>query len=69
MNLPNNNSNTNNKYSRELIEIRRLRVLELISKATSQSKIAEQLGVSQATVSLDLHDGFLGFTVCKRKCT
>jgi predicted transcriptional regulator len=54
MNLPNNNSNTNNKYSRELIEIRRLRVLELISKATSQSKIAEQLGVSQATVSLDL---------------
>jgi predicted transcriptional regulator len=47
-------NSSNNKYSKELIEMRRLKVLELISKATSQCKIAEQLGVSQATVSLDL---------------
>jgi hypothetical protein len=47
-------NNSNNKYSKDLIEMRRLKVLELISQAMSQCKIAEQLGVSQATVSLDL---------------
>lgn len=41
------------KFSRELIRLRRAKVLELTAQATPQNKIAEQLGVSTATVSLD----------------
>lgn len=36
------------------MELRRAKCLELVAQAVAQNKIAEQLGVSPATVSLDL---------------
>jgi hypothetical protein len=45
---------SDHKYSKELIELRRIKLLELMAQAVPQYKIAEQLGVSPTTVSLDL---------------
>jgi predicted transcriptional regulator len=45
---------TDLKFTKELVELRRAKCLELVAQAVPQNKIAEQLGVSPATVSLDL---------------
>ena len=50
----NNNDNGSYKYSKELIQLRRDKVLELTAQSVSQVYIARQLGVSQAVISLDL---------------
>lgn len=42
------------KFSRELIQLRRDKVLELIAQAIPQNEIAQKLGVSPATISLDM---------------
>src|SRR5215213_4666020 len=42
------------KYSKELVELRRNEVLRLVAQAIPQNEIAQKLGVSSATVSLDL---------------
>jgi predicted transcriptional regulator len=42
------------KFSKELIQLRRSRVLELVAQAVPQTLIAEQLGVSPSTISLDM---------------
>jgi DNA-binding transcriptional regulator LsrR (DeoR family) len=42
------------KFSRELIQLRRAKVLELVAQAIPQNEIAKKLGVSVATISLDL---------------
>ena len=42
------------RYSKELVQLRRSKVLELVSQSLPQSAIAEQLGVSTSTVSLDM---------------
>ena len=47
-------SDTNhNKYTQELIELRRSKVLELMAQSVPQHEIAKQLGVSHSTISLD----------------
>ena len=45
---------TDLKFSKELVELRRSKVLELIAQAIPQSQIAQKLGVSPATISLDM---------------
>jgi glycine betaine/choline ABC-type transport system substrate-binding protein len=45
---------TDFKFSKELIQLRRDKVLELIAQAIPQNEIAQKLGVSPATISLDL---------------
>jgi predicted transcriptional regulator len=45
---------TDFKFSKELVELRRAKVLELVAQATPQNQIAQKLGVSPATISLDL---------------
>src|SRR5215207_9258093 len=42
------------KYEKSNIELRRAKVLELIAQAIPQNEITQKLGVSSATVSLDL---------------
>ena len=46
--------NTELRYSKELVQLRRSKVLELMAQSIPQSAIAEQLGVSTSTVSLDV---------------
>jgi hypothetical protein len=46
--------NLNLKYNKELISIRRAKVLELTAQGLVQSEIAKRLSVSQAVVSLDM---------------
>ena len=45
---------TDLKYSKELVELRRNEVLRLVAQAVPQNEIAQKLGVSSATISLDL---------------
>jgi hypothetical protein len=45
---------TDFKFSRELIQLRRNEVLNLVAQAVPQNQIAQKLGVSPATISLDL---------------
>jgi predicted transcriptional regulator len=45
---------TDFKFSRELVELRRAKVLELVAQAVPQNQIAIKLGVSPATISLDM---------------
>ena len=45
---------TDFKFSKELVEFRRAKVLELAAQAVPQSQIAQKLGVSPATISLDM---------------
>jgi hypothetical protein len=45
---------TDLKYSKELVELRRNEVLRLVAQAIPQNEIAQKLGVSSATISLDL---------------
>jgi predicted transcriptional regulator len=45
---------TDFKFSKELVELRRARVLELVAQAVPQNQIALKLGVSPATISLDM---------------
>jgi hypothetical protein len=45
---------TDFKFSKELVELRRAKVLELVAQAVPQNQIAKKLGVSPATISLDL---------------
>jgi predicted transcriptional regulator len=42
------------KFSNELIQLRRAKVLELVAQAIPQNGIAKHLGVSPATISLDM---------------
>jgi hypothetical protein len=42
------------KFSRELVELRRAKVLELVAQAVPQNQIAQMLSVSPATISLDM---------------
>jgi hypothetical protein len=42
------------KYSKELIQLRRSKLLEYMAQAIPQHEAAQRLGVSPATVSLDL---------------
>jgi predicted transcriptional regulator len=42
------------KFSKELVELRRAKVLELVAQAVPQNQIALKLGVSPATISLDM---------------
>jgi predicted transcriptional regulator len=46
--------NSDFKFSKELIQLRRAKVLELAAQAIPQNEIAQKLGVSPATVSLDM---------------
>jgi predicted transcriptional regulator len=45
---------TDFKFSKELVELRRAKVLELVAQAVPQNQIAQKLGVSPATISLDM---------------
>jgi predicted transcriptional regulator len=45
---------TDFKFSKELVELRRAKVLELVAQAVPQNQIALKLGVSPATISLDM---------------
>lgn len=45
---------TDFKFSKELIQLRRAKVLELVAQAIPQNEIAQKLGVSPATISLDM---------------
>jgi predicted transcriptional regulator len=45
---------TDFKFSKELVELRRAKVLELVTQAVPQNQIAVKLGVSPATISLDM---------------
>jgi transcriptional antiterminator len=45
---------TDFKFSKELVELRRAKVLELVAQAVPQNQVAQKLGVSPATISLDL---------------
>lgn len=49
-----NNNNLILKNAKNLIRLRRDRILELSSRGYTQQRIADQTGVSQAVVSLDL---------------
>jgi predicted transcriptional regulator len=51
VNIGNNSELTYNKH---LIQLRRSKVLELWSKGWSQERIANELGVSQSLISLDI---------------
>jgi hypothetical protein len=42
------------KFSKELVELRRAKVLELVAQAVPQNQITHKLGVSSATISLDM---------------
>lgn len=46
--------NSNLKYDRANIELRRSKILDLLSQGIPQNIIAQQLNVSTATVSLDI---------------
>lgn len=50
----NSEINSNFKYDRANIELRRNRVLDLLAQGTPQNIVAQQLNVSTATVSLDI---------------
>jgi predicted transcriptional regulator len=45
---------TDFKFSKELVELRRAKILELVAQAVPQNQIALKLGVSPATISLDM---------------
>jgi predicted transcriptional regulator len=45
---------TDFKFTKELIQLRRAKVLELTAQAITQNEIAIKLGVSSATISLDM---------------
>jgi predicted transcriptional regulator len=45
---------TDFKFSKDLVELRRAKILELVAQAVPQNQIAAKLGVSPATISLDM---------------
>jgi DNA-binding NarL/FixJ family response regulator len=47
--------NTDLKYEKANIELRRGKVLELLTKGHSQTEIANSLNVSNALISLDIN--------------
>jgi hypothetical protein len=46
-------TNHNGKWNRDLIALRRSKILDLMAQSVPQHEIAKQLGVSHATISLD----------------
>lgn len=49
-------SESQNRYREDLIELRRAKVVELLSKGLNQSEVAKQLGVDKATISRDVKE-------------
>jgi hypothetical protein len=54
LNTHENNNNSNLRFTKENIELRRGKVLELSAQGYSVTKIAQMLGVSHPLISLDL---------------